>query len=346
MKQIGYFNRTRYWQIYAFNNPPDGYQAKRAINIPFHLAGINNTFLRHTKFVAPFQNVDLYHSYNSVVTTRKPWVVEVESTVPRYGSIGEDDKRFNWAIDKLKSDACGAVIFTSECTRKLNRENFNRWCINPDKCHVVYRAVEPHEPLKRNGKEKDFTILFVGNGFYRKGGIELLKAFKQFDKRDARLVIVSSFEVDWEVYPTDEEMQFVHDEIKQNEQIELYQNLSHPEVINWMRKSDVFVNTSYADPFNNTILEALSCGVPVIVSDVRATPEFVEEAYNGFMVTPDIENRENMIDNILNGIEKYYYDSELLQKHRSNAKKMVESKFLLTHRNNSLKSIYDEVLSS
>lgn len=345
MIKVGYSNRTRYWQIFAFNNPPEGYKYKRAIDIPFHLTNIDDQFLRHTKFVMPFQNVDLYHTYNSIVTGRKPWIVEVETTIPRYGQLKKGNKRFDWGVNKLKSQACSAIIFTSEYTKELNRKNFDRWGIDSDKCHLVYRAVKPHQPLEKNGKEQQFTILFVGNGFYRKGGIELLKAFKRFNKKDARLVIISTFEVDWEIYPTKEEVQFVQIEIEKNEQIELYQNLPHPQVINWMRKSNVFVNTTYADPFNNTVLEALSCGVPVITTDMRAIPEFVEEGYNGFMVTPNIDNREIMIHYILERLEVYYSNSELLKNHSENALKTVRSKFLIEHRNHHLQMIYDDIIS-
>jgi|AntRauTorcE11897_2_1112592.scaffolds.fasta_scaffold46683_2 hypothetical protein len=89
MKLIRYFSRTGYWQIYAFNNPPEGYQSRRAINIPFHKFGMNSQFLRLTKIVFPFQRCDIYHTCNSVVTGENPWGVEVETTVPQYGQLKE-----------------------------------------------------------------------------------------------------------------------------------------------------------------------------------------------------------------------------------------------------------------
>ena len=344
MKQVGYFNRTRYWQIYAFNNPPKGYKYKRGINIPFHSIGIDDPFLRHTKMVIPYQNIDLFHSYNAIVTGSKPWVVEVESKIPRFGNLDESDIRYRWAIKKLNSEACRAIIFTSKSTRDMNQENFERWQIDKDKCHLVYRAVETHKPFKYQEKDKKFTILFVGNGFYRKGGLELIKAFSMFNRNDVRLVIISSFEVDWEIYPTEEEKKFVRRELEQNNKIEVYKNLSHSEVINWMRSSDVFVSTTHDDPFNNSILEALACGVPAITSDVRAIPEFVQDGWNGFTYPIGSHNREKMVEFILEKMYAYYDDSALLAKHGDNALKMVKSKFTLQHRNNYLKeNIYNSV---
>lgn len=343
MKNVGYFHRTRYWQVYAFNNPPEGYLYKRAINIPFHTLGIDNRFLQHSKITLPFQNCDLYHTYNSVVTGKKPWVVEVESTVPRYGHLDEESGLFKWGINKLRSDYCRGIIFSSECTRELNQENFDRWGITPEKCHVVYRAVEPYKPLPRTGEEQKFTILFVGNGFYRKGGWELLQAFKKIEREDVRLVIISNFEVDWKIYPSDSEKKFVEKEIERNDKIKAYKNLPHTKVIEWMRKSDVFVNTTYADTFNNAILEALSCELPVVVSDVRAIPEFVKEGFNGYMVKPDPDNRKVMIEFIYQKLIEYYSDSELIALHSQNAKQMVVSKFLIEHRNKKMADIYNNM---
>ena len=342
MRIIGYFRRTRYWQVYAFNNLPEGYKKKRSLEVPFNWLK-NSQFLAHTKFVVPFQNVDLYHSYNSIVTGHKPWVIEVESQVPRFGpDLKKGNRKFDWAVNKLRSEKCKAIIFTSECTKKLNSDNFKKWGIDENKCQVIYRAVEPYEPLQRDGNEKMFTILFVGNAFYRKGGLELLKAFKHFNKDDARLIIISNLELDWAVYPTEEEVNFVRREIEENNQIEHYQKLPHEKVIHWMRKSDVFVSTTHADPFNNTILEALACEVPAITSDVRATPEFIKDGYNGFLTSLDNQKEEKTIQFIQKKLESYYSDNELLTKHKKNAKDIIQDKFVLRHRNNKLKKIYDK----
>jgi glycosyltransferase involved in cell wall biosynthesis len=78
---------------------------------------------------------------------------------------------------------------------------------------------------------------------------------------------------------------------------------------------------------------------------MRAIPEFVKEGYNGFMVTPDIHNREKMIQHIHEKLEKYFSDSELLKSHSHNALETVESRFLIEHRNKKLKKIYDDILS-
>lgn len=339
MMTIGYANRTRYWQKYAFDNPPEGIEYKRAIDIPFYLTGIKNQFIKHTKWMVPFQNCDMYHTYNSIVAGRKPWIVEVESTIPRYGNMDESSTFYKWGINRLRSDQCRAIIFTSECTKKMNRKNFRNWDIDENKCHVVYRAVETYKPLERAGEDIKFTILMVGNAFYRKGGVELLKAFERFSPDDVRLVIISNFEVDWRINPSREETEYVEDIVKNNPKIEVFSNLPHKEVITWMRKSDVFVSTTFADPFNNTILEALACSLPAITSNERAIPEFVSDGYNGFVLEIEEADQETIVNFILKHLNKYYNDSALLSEHRKNALDMIETKFLIDHRNRRLQEI-------
>ena len=46
---------------------------------------------------------------------------------------------------------------------------------------------------------------------------------------------------------------------------------------------DVFICPSRADNLPNTVLESLSCGVPVIGSDVGGIPDMINESFNGLI---------------------------------------------------------------
>jgi len=48
--------------------------------------------------------------------------------------------------------------------------------------------------------------------------------------------------------------------------------------------ADVYVHAAKSDTFPNTILEALSCGTPVVATAVDGIPEQVEEGRSGFLV--------------------------------------------------------------
>ena len=78
MIKVGISEKTRYWQNFAFTNPPEGYVYGRGFNIPWHKLGVNDQFLLWTKYFCPNRKFEFYHTYNSIVVNNVPWVVEVE----------------------------------------------------------------------------------------------------------------------------------------------------------------------------------------------------------------------------------------------------------------------------
>ena len=53
------------------------------------------------------------------------------------------------------------------------------------------------------------------------------------------------------------------------------------------RKSDVFCLPSLYEGYPNVVVEAMSCGLPVICSNVYENPYIVEEGVNGFLFNPE-----------------------------------------------------------
>ncbi len=64
----------------------------------------------------------------------------------------------------------------------------------------------------------------------------------------------------------------------------------------WLRSFDVFVLPSLGEGISNTILEAMSTGLPVIATRVGGTPELVSEDETGKMFTPgDVEELTRLL---------------------------------------------------
>ena len=53
------------------------------------------------------------------------------------------------------------------------------------------------------------------------------------------------------------------------------------------RKSDIFCLPSLYEGYPNVVAEAMSCGLPVICSNVYENPYIVEEGVNGFLFNPE-----------------------------------------------------------
>lgn len=57
-------------------------------------------------------------------------------------------------------------------------------------------------------------------------------------------------------------------------------------VADYYRASDVFLQASLADTFPNVIIEALSCGTPVVATSVGGIPEQIVDGQTGYLVKP------------------------------------------------------------
>jgi glycosyltransferase involved in cell wall biosynthesis len=53
-----------------------------------------------------------------------------------------------------------------------------------------------------------------------------------------------------------------------------------------LQASDVYIHTSRADNLPNTLIEAISCGLPCVAFDIGGCGEIVRQGENGFLIPP------------------------------------------------------------
>ena len=53
-----------------------------------------------------------------------------------------------------------------------------------------------------------------------------------------------------------------------------------------LRAADVYVSTSRSDSTSVSLLEAMACGIPPVVTDIPANREWITEGRNGLLVPP------------------------------------------------------------
>jgi glycosyltransferase involved in cell wall biosynthesis len=58
------------------------------------------------------------------------------------------------------------------------------------------------------------------------------------------------------------------------------------DVHSWLRKSRIFVLTSESEGLSQAMVQAMLCGLPVVVTDVGDLKDLVADGSNGFLVTP------------------------------------------------------------
>jgi glycosyltransferase involved in cell wall biosynthesis len=122
-------------------------------------------------------------------------------------------------------------------------------------------------------KDTDYAkpvILFVGLDWKRKGGPDLVEAFRLVRQEipGARLTIVGA----------SPDLQVPGCEVV---------GKVPPEQLNtYYQEADIFCLPTYLEPFGIAFIEAMTAHLPVVATRVGAIPDFVEQERNGILVEP------------------------------------------------------------
>jgi glycosyltransferase involved in cell wall biosynthesis len=139
-----------------------------------------------------------------------------------------------------------------------------------------------------------FRVLCVSQISTRKGHVDLLQAWRQLNLPNARLELIGSM--------TDE-MQTVLE--RYAGQFIFRGHVPHHELVHEYRQADVVVAPSIEDGFSVVPLEAMACGVPVIVSRNAGVSEVIDDGETGFVVPARAPDR------IASALESLYRSPEL-----------------------------------
>lgn len=126
------------------------------------------------------------------------------------------------------------------------------------------------------------VLLFVGRLDPKKGIPTLLQSLKLL-KKPVKLVMIgppsgySDYSVKIAKLIEDARSKTIHE-------IVFLGAVGSSELLRWYHEASVFVLPSVSESFPVTILEALSCGVPVVASDVGAVSDMVQDHKNGLLV--------------------------------------------------------------
>lgn len=128
-------------------------------------------------------------------------------------------------------------------------------------------------PKTKYNESAVFRFLYVGTITQRKGLDILLEAFKSLNLTDSELVLVGPMS-DAEELLNEYKDYFTHKPF-----------LHHEELADEYRTADVFVFPSYLDSWAQTVVEAMACGTPVIVSENTGAKDAVFQG-GGYVLPP------------------------------------------------------------
>lgn len=186
-------------------------------------------------------------------------------------------------------------ILTVSNTSK--EELINELSIPKDKISVVYNAVssiflEKQLLEKEEDSVQEDYILTVSSFHPRKNLKRLIEAFLKISDKNLKLYIVGNFDKN-----------FAFEELSLKEldfRIKILTNVNDLELRRIYKKAKLFVYPSLYEGFGIPIIEAMSCGVPVCVSNINVFREVCGCNATYF----DPYNIEDIRDKIIRAIDK------------------------------------------
>lgn len=141
-------------------------------------------------------------------------------------------------------------------------------------------------------RSASFEVIYAGQLTQRKGIAYLLRGYRKFERRDSRLTLVGS------VVGSKEPLRPYAD---------LFDHVPHqtrPALAALYRASDVFVLPTLIEGMPLVVLEAMACGLPVIVT-ANGPSDIVRDCIDGFVIPERDDNA------IYERLERLYRDPAL-----------------------------------
>lgn len=264
------------------------------INVPLNRSGRNF-----------FQEIGYFIRLLKIFRVSKPDLVLFFSVKPNiYGSIACRIINIKF-INTINGLGSGIIHnnFTAWLIRRLYSISLKASCKvlfqnNDDRSYFLERKLIKDEkagyvpgsginterynmPVKKIGEKR--TFLFAGRILKDKGIYEYIEAIKELKNEtyiDAEFLLGG-------IIDKSNPSSISITEIKNWEDLNIVRFLGKTDnIIDFFKEADIVVLPSYREGLSRLLLEAASCGKPIITADVPGCNDIVKEGFNGFLCKP------------------------------------------------------------
>ncbi len=162
----------------------------------------------------------------------------------------------------------------------------------------------------------EFKILFVSRLIERKGLqfiIPQLQKIQDSTEKKVKLVVVGDG-------PYREQLETITWEYKVADMVEFVGQKNKKEIVPFYQNADLFILPSAKEGMPNVVLEAMACGLPIIMTPCEGSKELVQD--NGYiLLTSEMGEK----------IQQLLRNKEMLQKLGHNSRRIVEEQFCWGH---------------
>jgi len=299
---------------------------------PFHIAFHKIFVSRILKTLeSDFDLVHLQVPFPPLVKTSLPVVATVHSLTRTRA-----ERRLHIGFARQLGDMVFAAIYSP-----LEREILHNADLITSVSTRVAKSIEYFYGLNTkvisNGVDTDFFVpnksyhngphvLWVGRLIYAKGLFDLVKCAEYVCREHPSVSFLIAGEG-----PLMNQLRRLLKSRGLEKRVVLLGQLDRAALLRYYQNCALFVLTSHVESFPNTVLEAMSCGVPVVATKVGEVPKVVKDGETGFLVcSKDSKAVARRIIDLLN-------DKGLRRRIGEAARRLVENEY-------SWDSISDKIL--
>jgi glycosyltransferase involved in cell wall biosynthesis len=186
-------------------------------------------------------------------------------------------------------------------------------------------------------KEKEHNLLLFVGRITSSKGLHVLFDSLRYLEEPIHLVIIGPAQFDLNYYQNVFKRNMERINLEGKHRITYLGPLNQADIVKWYQKASIFVLPSFAEGLPVAVLEALSCGTPVVSTTVGGIPEVVRDYENGILVPPNNSLK-------LGEAIRYLLDNEPLRiKMGLEGRKYVKANFSLEVIVKKLCSIYQNI---
>lgn len=119
--------------------------------------------------------------------------------------------------------------------------------------------------------------------------------------------------------------------------VKLVGNVSKSDLVNYLKKSHIFISIPLSDGAPVSLFEAMACGCFPILSDIQANRDWVQDGINGFLIP--LGNHELLVKRILEAMES----PSLVNKAKLTNRQIVEERLDFTKTSDNFLEYLDSI---
>jgi glycosyltransferase involved in cell wall biosynthesis len=303
------------------------------LHVDFHGIFVNKLF---EKLEDTFDIVHVHSPLSPMISTKLPIISTIHTPMKTdicnfestgiFSYLSKSQWRFSYILEKRLLDRSDIITTVANSVAKELTEEYK---VQKDRINVVYNGVDETVFVPNDGKHETEYILYVGSLAYRKGLFDLIECGKYVCKKykDINFVIVGDGmlrnKLRENIRKLNIEDRFIFKgHVSKAELIKLYQNAT------------IHVLPSHYEGLPTVLLEAMSCGLPVVATAVSGNLDVIKQYDNGILVRP--KSPKEMADAISVLLE----DRNMRKKLGDCARKTIEERYTWTTVSNKLLEIY------